>query len=159
MIRLSRADAPPGGPSAPSSWTPAVDAPTGLVDVVQHLTFLQVDPTSAVAPAVDHVVWSRLGDAVWPGAVDDAITDHLLYQLVGSVRATADLPLHLAEMAAWPPDEHGHAQQWVDANGGLPARRARAAAGRGSGAVPRDPGHCRRAVALDRVDRQPETSR
>jgi uncharacterized protein YcaQ len=35
--------------------------PTDLLDLVRHLTFLQVDPTSAVAPNADLVAWSRLG--------------------------------------------------------------------------------------------------
>lgn len=115
MIRLSRTEARQVAVRA-QLLDARADAPTGLTDVVQRLTFLQVDPTAAIAPAVDHVVWSRLGDAVWPGAVDDAIADRMLYQLVGTVRATADLPLYLAEMAAWPPDEHGHGKQWVEAN-------------------------------------------
>lgn len=118
MIRLSRTEARQVAVRA-QLLDAGAGAPTGLAEVVQRLTFLQVDPTAAIAPAVDHVVWSRLGDAVWPGAVDDAIADRLLYQLVGTVRATADLPLYLAEMAAWPPDEHGHGEQWVAANAGF----------------------------------------
>lgn len=114
MIRLSRTQARQVAVRA--QLLDAHADPADLVDVVRRLTFLQVDPTTAIAPAVDHVVWSRLGDAVWPGAVDDAITDRILFQLVGTVRATADLPLHLAEMAAWPPDEPGHGRQWVEAN-------------------------------------------
>ena len=37
--------------------------PTELLPMVKHLTFLQVDPTSAIAPAADLVAWSRLGAA------------------------------------------------------------------------------------------------
>jgi uncharacterized protein YcaQ len=118
MIRLSRAEARQVAVRA-QLLDAGDDAPADLVEVVRRLTFLQVDPTSAIAPAVDHVVWSRLGDAVWPGAVDDAIADRLLYQLVGTVRATADLPLFLAEMAAWPSGETGHGQQWLAANEGF----------------------------------------
>lgn len=118
MIRLSRPEARQVAVRA-QLLDAGGDRPAGLVEVVRRLTLLQVDPTTAIAPAVDHVVWSRLGDAVWPGAVDDAITDRLLYQLVGTVRATADLPLFLAEMAAWPSGEAGHGQQWVEANAGF----------------------------------------
>ncbi len=89
--------------------------PTDLVEVVGHLTYLQVDPTNVVVPAVDHVLWSRLGTAYWPGAADDALADRLLFQLVGTLRSSADLPLHLAEMAAWPPEE-GHGQRWLASN-------------------------------------------
>lgn len=115
MIRLSRTEARRVAVRA-QLLDGGGDAPTDLVGVVQRLTFLQVDPTAVIAPAVDHVVWSRLGARVWPGVVDDALADRLLYQLVGTVRAAADLPLYAAEMAAWPPDEHGHGRDWVAAN-------------------------------------------
>lgn len=90
--------------------------PTDLISMVQQLTFLPVDPTNAIAPAVDLLSWSRMGRAYWPGAVDDAITDRMLYQLVGTVRSMADLPLYLAEMAVWPPPEQNHGQRWLEAN-------------------------------------------
>ena len=35
--------------------------PTDLIDLVDHLTLLQIDPTAAVAPNADLVAWSRLG--------------------------------------------------------------------------------------------------
>lgn len=91
---------------------------TDLVSVVDHLTHLQVDPTNAVAPSVDLVLWSRMGDAYWLGAADDALADRMLFQLVGTLRAMSHLPLHLAEMAAWPP-EPGHGQRWLEANDGF----------------------------------------
>src|SRR5207237_3808961 len=36
--------------------------PTDLLEVVSHLTFLQLDPTPAIAPSADLVAWTRLGD-------------------------------------------------------------------------------------------------
>ncbi|MFX0592249.1 DNA glycosylase AlkZ-like family protein [Melissospora conviva] len=40
--------------------------PGGLVEMVRHLTLLQIDPTAAVAPTADLVCWSRLGrDRLW----------------------------------------------------------------------------------------------
>jgi uncharacterized protein len=35
--------------------------PTDLMSVVERLTLLQIDPTSAIAPSADLVAWSRLG--------------------------------------------------------------------------------------------------
>ena len=43
------------------------DRPTDLLDVVRHLTLLQVDHVQAVAPSADLVAWSRLGSAVRTG--------------------------------------------------------------------------------------------
>lgn len=89
--------------------------PTDLLGLVEHLTSLQVDPTNVVAPAVDLVPWSRMGRACWPGAVDDALADRMTFQLIGTVRSMADLPLHLEEMAAWS-SRSGQGQRWIDAN-------------------------------------------
>jgi len=41
-------------------------APDDLLSVVDRLTFLQLDPTDAVAPSADLVAWSRLGSAYRP---------------------------------------------------------------------------------------------
>ena len=40
--------------------------PPDLLDVVRHLTLLQADPTAAVAPSADLVLWSRLGSSYAP---------------------------------------------------------------------------------------------
>ena len=100
--------------------------PTDLLEVVEHLTFLQLDPTAAIAPSADLVAWTRLGDAYQPSQLTDALErDRTLYEVRAIIRPTADLPLHLAEMAAWPfPEEDRthvavpgpRAGRWVDAN-------------------------------------------
>ncbi|AEG43421.1 hypothetical protein L600_001100000040 [Isoptericola variabilis J7] len=88
--------------------------PDDLLAVVEHLTFLPVGPTAAVAPSVDLVPWSRLGEAHWPGAVDDAVADGMLFQLAGGVRSMEDLPLHLPVMAAFPPADDWRRAWWDD---------------------------------------------
>lgn len=93
-----------------------LDVPsTDLLPVVERLTHLQVDPTNAVAPSVDLVLWSRMGDAYWPGAADDALTDRMMFQLIGTLRPMSHLALYLEEMASWPP-EPGRGQRWLEAN-------------------------------------------
>jgi uncharacterized protein YcaQ len=77
--------------------------PTDLLEVVSHLTFLQLDPTAAIAPSADMVAWTRLGDAYRPEQLTQALQrDRSLYEVRALVRPMADLGLHLAAMAAWP---------------------------------------------------------
>ena len=47
------------------------ERPTDLLDVVRHLTLLQIDPTAAVAPSADLVLWSRLGSSYSPAELRD----------------------------------------------------------------------------------------
>jgi uncharacterized protein YcaQ len=54
------------------------DRPTDLVELVRHLTVLQIDPTSAVAPNADLVTWSRLGYAYDPAGLVAALEEHRL---------------------------------------------------------------------------------
>jgi uncharacterized protein YcaQ len=42
------------------------ERPPDLLSVVRRLTFLQLDPVSAVAPSADLVAWSRLGASYRP---------------------------------------------------------------------------------------------
>ena len=100
--------------------------PTELLQVVEHLTFLQLDPTAAVAPSADLVAWTRLGDAYRPSDLTQALEqDRTLYEVRAIIRPTSDLGLHLAAMAAWPFADNGkgevavpgpRAGSWVDEN-------------------------------------------
>jgi len=100
--------------------------PRDLLTVVDHLTFLQLDPTAAVAPSADLVAWTRLGDSYRPDDLTAALErDRTLYEVRAIIRPTADLGLHLAEMAAWPFADEGKRQwsvpgpragRWLEAN-------------------------------------------
>ena len=117
-VRAQRLDAAPPGDD--------------LVGLVRHLTFLQLDPTAAIAPAADLVAWSRLGDAYDPEdrrrAMED---DRTLFEHLGQpstrepavalVRAMDDLALHLADLRAWPPPGSG-SHDWLAANAGFRRR-------------------------------------
>jgi hypothetical protein len=77
--------------------------PTDLLEVVSHLTFLQLDPTAAIAPSADLVAWTRMGDAYRPAHLTQALErDRSLYEVRAYVRPMADLGLYRAAMAAWP---------------------------------------------------------
>ena len=49
--------------------------PTDLVDLVDRLTLLQIDPTAAIAPNADLVAWSRLGASYRPADLTRALED------------------------------------------------------------------------------------
>jgi uncharacterized protein YcaQ len=87
--------------------------PKDLLTVVDRLAFLQLDPTAAVAPSVDLVAWSRIGNAYKPAHLQQAVErDRTLFEhrgqevetepVVAMVRPMANLGLYLADMAAWP---------------------------------------------------------
>jgi uncharacterized protein YcaQ len=100
--------------------------PTDLLEVVSHLTFLQLDPTAAIAPSADLVAWTRLGNSYRPAQLTHALErDRTLYEVRAIIRPTADLGLHLAQMAAWPfadeerrrrPPPGPRAQRWLEEN-------------------------------------------
>ena len=96
------------------------------MSVVEHLTFLQLDPTAAIAPSADLVAWTRLGNVYDPAQLTAALEqDRTLYEVRAIIRPTADLGLHLSQMAAWPFVDEGKRQwsapgpragRWLEAN-------------------------------------------
>ena len=95
--------------------------PTDLLDVVRHLTVLQAEPTSAVAPSADLVLWSRLGSSYDLGELRDAIDEQRLIEHQGCIRPGEDMALFRAEMAQWPGvgelrEWQVRSAEWVGAN-------------------------------------------
>jgi uncharacterized protein len=95
--------------------------PTDMLDVVRHLTLLQVDQTAAVAPSADLVLWSRLGSEYSPAELESALGRSALVDLRGMIRPGEDLALYRAEMARWPGpgplrDWEEDIQEWFEAN-------------------------------------------
>jgi uncharacterized protein YcaQ len=86
------------------------DRPTDVVDVVRHLTLLQMDLTAAVAPNADLVSWSRIGSSYDPDDLVDALDSQQLIELQGFARPAEDIALYQAEMAAWPGS--GDLREW-----------------------------------------------
>jgi uncharacterized protein YcaQ len=106
--------------------------PEDLLTVVDRLTFLQLDPTAAVAPSADLVSWSRLGDSYEPAQLRHALeVDRTLFEhrgqdpvtepVIALVRPMSTLGLYLADMAAWPINPGRHVQ-WLAANDGFRRR-------------------------------------
>nr|WP_239520760.1 crosslink repair DNA glycosylase YcaQ family protein [Blastococcus saxobsidens] len=89
--------------------------PSDLLATVRHLTLLQIDPTSAVAPSADLVAWSRLGDGYHPEHLTTALErDRTLFEHNAMVRPMEDLRLYLAAMSVWPGREAS--REWLRVN-------------------------------------------
>jgi uncharacterized protein YcaQ len=74
--------------------------PTDLVAAVRQLTFLQIDPTAAIALSADLVAWSRLGSTYRPADLKQALElDRTLFEHNALVRPMSDLGLYLAGAA------------------------------------------------------------
>ncbi len=78
------------------------ERPSDLVDTVRQLFMLQLEPTSAIAPSAELVMWSRLGSAFDPQELWDALDEQRLIELHQTLRVPEDLALFRAEMAEWP---------------------------------------------------------
>ena len=100
--------------------------PADLLEVVDRLTFLQLDPTAVIAPAADLVLWGRLGSAYEPAQLKAALErDRTLFEHTAQptpveapivmIRPMADLPLFLAEMPEMPPPRFGRAREFLKA--------------------------------------------
>ena len=90
----------------------SADRPTDLLATVRHLTVLQIDPISAVAPSAELVVWSRLGSTTAPDALRDALETQDLVELRGMIRPIEDVALHRDDMAHWP--GQGEVAEWQE---------------------------------------------
>lgn len=89
--------------------------PTGLLEVVRQLTFLQIDPTAAIAPSADLVAWSRLGLSYRPEQLTQALeADRSLFEHNALVRPMGDVGLYLAGAGDWPP--YPRTRAWIEKN-------------------------------------------
>ncbi|MEU5553843.1 crosslink repair DNA glycosylase YcaQ family protein [Micromonospora sp. NPDC047793] len=93
----------------------AAPRPTDLVAVVERLTFLQIDPTAAVAPSADLVLWSRIGSTYDPADLIRAVeTDRTLVETVAYIRSPRDLPAVIAETRG--AEMHPTIGEWLHGN-------------------------------------------
>ncbi|MEO5708577.1 MAG: crosslink repair DNA glycosylase YcaQ family protein [Nocardioidaceae bacterium] len=80
----------------------AKDRPTDLLDVVRRLWLVQLEPTAAVAPSAELVLWSRLGSSFDARELWDALDEQRLVELRGALKVPEDVALFRAEMDEWP---------------------------------------------------------
>jgi uncharacterized protein YcaQ len=91
--------------------------PTDLVQLVDRLTLLQIDPTAAIAPNADLVAWSRLGASYQPADLTRALEDRTLFELRAFVRPMSAVALHVPEVTAY--TAQSSVRRWLDANDGF----------------------------------------
>jgi uncharacterized protein YcaQ len=91
------------------------ERPAGIVETIDALTIVNIEPTAAIAPSADHVLWSRLG---WPYDPADLARlveeDRAIFEWGGFYRTMADLPLLIPEMRKRP--QSREAREWLAAN-------------------------------------------
>jgi uncharacterized protein YcaQ len=95
--------------------------PTDLLDVVRHLTLLQVDLTTAVAPSADLVCWTRLGSSYSPNDLEDLLTNGALVEYRLRLRPAEDMALFRDQMRREPSPEAEYLVarlEWAQANRG-----------------------------------------
>jgi uncharacterized protein len=89
--------------------------PASLVELVERLTLLQIDPTAAVAPNADLVAWSRLGSSYRPAHLKQALeVDRAFFEFDALVRPMADVGLVLGD--SHPVLAYAQVQEWIRAN-------------------------------------------
>ena len=89
--------------------------PTDIVEVVERLTILQIDPTAAIAPSADLVLWSRLGSSYDPPDLVKAVEhDRTLAETVAYIRTPRDLPAVIAEVRD--AEMHAFTAAWLETN-------------------------------------------
>ncbi|MFB7886109.1 DNA glycosylase AlkZ-like family protein [Microbacterium sp. NPDC056057] len=91
------------------------ERPAGIVETIDALTVVNIEPTAAIAPSADLILWSRLG---WPYQPADLSRlfeeDRAVFEWGGFYRAMTDLALLIPEMRRRP--ESAQAREWLAAN-------------------------------------------
>ena len=77
------------------------DRPDDVVGLVHRIAMLRVELTNTVAPAADHICWSRLGSSYRAVDTERALSQGLLFERGWMLRPMSDLGLYLAGMRTW----------------------------------------------------------
>ncbi len=111
-VRLTRRDA---RRLAVRAQLLTADRPALVAEVIDELTVLNIDPTNAIAPSEDHLLWCRLGVGYEPAQLQQAVEgDREAFEYDGMYRAIADLPLYRAYMRQ--PLRYQQTRDWLAAN-------------------------------------------
>ncbi|MEV4688866.1 DNA glycosylase AlkZ-like family protein [Microbacterium sp. LWH3-1.2] len=91
------------------------ERPAGIVETIDALTVVNIEPTAAIAPSADLILWSRLGWPYQPADLERLFEeDRAIFEWGGFYRAMTDLALLIPEMRRRP--ESAQAREWLAAN-------------------------------------------
>ena len=91
------------------------ERPALVAEVVDELTVVNIDPTNAIAPSEDHILWTRLGAGYEHAHLQHSVeTEKTVFEYDGMYRAAADLPLYRALMRR--PLRAQQTRDWLAAN-------------------------------------------
>jgi len=77
------------------------ERPNDLVGLVHRIGMLRVELTNTVAPAANHICWSRLGSSYRAVDTERALSQRLLFERGWMLHPMSDLGLYLAGMRTW----------------------------------------------------------
>jgi uncharacterized protein YcaQ len=98
--------------------------PRSILEVVEHLGRLQMDPTSAVARSEQLVLWSRLGRYDVSELERLLWQERRLFEYRAFIVPTSDFAIHRESMRRYPRGEFARARyvrEWLQANAGFRA--------------------------------------
>jgi len=91
------------------------DRPAGIVETIDALGVVNIEPTAAIAPSADLILWSRLG---WPYQPSDLlrleVEDRAVFEWNGFYRTMADLAIVVPDMKQRP--RYAQPREWLAAN-------------------------------------------
>ena len=91
------------------------ERPGDVVEVAEQLGVINIDPTAAIAPSEDLLLWSRIGEPYDPGQLKRAAeVDRTIFELNGMFRPASALPLLLPQMRQ--PPRYAQTRQWLADN-------------------------------------------
>lgn len=91
------------------------ERPADIVETIDALTIVNIEPTAAIAPSADHILWSRLGWPYQPADLRRLVEeDRAVFEWGGFYRPMTDLPLLIPDMRARPRSRD--AREWLEAN-------------------------------------------
>lgn len=93
----------------------SAERPAGIVEAIDALTIVGIEPTAAIAPSADLILWSRLGLPYQPADLVRLVElDRAVFEWGGFYRTMADLALLVPDMRTRPQSARG--REWLAAN-------------------------------------------